>query len=414
VKKALQLNLLKQSKLNYMIFKIFKKELKETLRDKRTLIMMLVIPILIFPLILNVVVGVSSSFEESAENKTLKIGILGEPDDYLAIKLNEIPNALGPKTLTPYHGDSLKMKADLREEKLDIIFIYDSKFSEKLDKMEPTKLICSFDKTNIGYEQRAQKYVQYIEAEERLKRYQTLNIDEQQITPFEIAFENSASNQKMIGELVGGFLPYIFIAFGFMGCMYPAIDLFTGEKERGTIETLLTTPVSRWKFLIGKMLVIILSGLMASFFALLGLFLSINFMDIIPDPEIMNVVNQILSIGFVLKLFLLLLPLTVFFAGIMIPIAVYTKTFKEAQSIIAPLNIIVLLPAMAGLFPGIELNVQTALIPILNIVLTTKGLIGGTIDYSLLILSFSVMVVLAGIAVAVSFKQFGKETNILS
>ena len=397
-----------------MIFKIFKKELKETLRDKRTLIMMLVIPILIFPLILNVVVGVSSSFEESAENKTLKIGILGEPDDYLAIKLNEIPNALGPKTLIPYHGDSLKMKADLKEEKLDIIFIYDSKFSEKLDEMEPTKLICSFDKTNIGYEQRAQKYVQYIDAQERLKRYHTLNIDEQQITPFEIVFENSASNQKMIGELVGGFLPYIFIAFGFMGCMYPAIDLFTGEKERGTIETLLTTPVSRWKFLIGKMLVIILSGLMASLFALLGLFLSINFMDIIPDPEIMNVVNQILSLGFVLKLFLLLLPLTVFFAGIMIPIAVYTKTFKEAQSIIAPLNIIVLLPAMAGLFPGIELNIQTALIPILNIVLTTKGLIGGTIDYSLLILSFSVMVVLAGIAVAVSFKQFGKETNILS
>ena len=397
-----------------MIFNIFKKELKETLRDKRTLIMMLVIPILIFPLILNVVIGVSSSFEESAENKTLKIGILGDPDDYFAQKLNEIPNALGPKTLIPYHGDSIKMRADLKEEKLDLIFIYDSKFSEKLDKMEPTKLICSFDKTNIGYDQRAQKYVQFIEAGEKLKRYETLNIDEQQITPFEIAYENSASNQKMIGELVGGFLPYIFIAFGFMGCMYPAIDLFTGEKERGTIETLLTTPVSRWQFLVGKMLVIILSGLMASFFALLGLFLSINFMDIIPDPEIMKVVNQILSIGFVLKLFFLLLPLTVFFAGIMIPIAVYTKTFKEAQSIIAPLNILVLLPAMAGLFPGIELNIKTAMIPILNIVLTTKGLIGGHIDYSLLALSFLVMLILAVIAVMISFKQFGKESNILS
>ena len=397
-----------------MIFNIFKKELKETLRDKRTLIMMLVIPILIFPLILNVVVGVSSSFEESAENKNLKIGILGEPDDYFAQKLKEIPNALGPKTLIPYHGDSTKMRADLKEEKLDLIFIYDSKFSEKLDKMEPAKLVCSFDKTNIGYDQRAQKYVQFIEAGEKLKRYETLNIDEQQITPFEIAYENSASNQKMIGELVGGFLPYIFIAFGFMGCMYPAIDLFTGEKERGTIETLLTTPVSRWQFLVGKMLVIILSGLMASFFALLGLFLSINFMDIIPEPEIMKVVNQILSIGFVLKLFFLLLPLTVFFAGIMIPIAVYTKTFKEAQSIIAPLNILVLLPAMAGLFPGIELNIKTAMIPILNIVLTTKGLIGGHIDYSLLALSFLVMLILAVIAVMISFKQFGKESNILS
>lgn len=397
-----------------MIFNIFKKELKETLRDKRTLIMMLVIPILIFPLILNVVVGVSSSFEDSVENKTFKIGILGEQDDYLANKLNDIPNSFGPKTLIPYHGDSIKMRKDLNEEKLDLIFIYDEEISEKINSMEATTLICSFDKTNIGYEQRAQKYVQIIEEEERLKRYETLNIDEQKITPFEVIYENSASNQKMIGELIGGFLPYIFIAFGFMGCMYPAIDLFTGEKERGTIETLLTTPVSRWKFLVGKMLVIILSGLMASFFALLGLFLSINFLDIIPDPEIMKVISQILSLGFVLKLFLLLLPLTVFFAGIMIPIAVYTKTFKEAQSIIAPLNIVVLLPAMAGLFPGIELNAQTALIPILNIVLTTKGLIGGTIDYSLLTLSFSVMVVLAAIAVAVSFKQFGKETNILS
>lgn len=397
-----------------MIFNIFKKELKETLRDKRTLIMMLVIPILIFPLILNVVVGVSSSFEDSVENKTFKIGILGEQDDYLANKLNDIPNSFGPKTLIPYHGDSIKMRKDLNEEKLDLIFIYDEEISEKINSMEATTLICSFDKTNIGYEQRAQKYVQIIEEEERLKRYETLNIDEQKITPFEVIYENSASNQKMIGELIGGFLPYIFIAFGFMGCMYPAIDLFTGEKERGTIETLLTTPVSRWKFLVGKMLVIILSGLMASFFALLGLFLSINFLDIIPDPEIMKVISQILSLGFVLKLFLLLLPLTVFFAGIMIPIAVYTKTFKEAQSIIAPLNIVVLLPAMAGLFPGIELNTQTALIPILNIVLTTKGLIGGTIDYSLLTLSFSVMVVLAAIAVAVSFKQFGKETNILS
>jgi sodium transport system permease protein len=218
----------------------------------------------------------------------------------------------------------------------------------------------------------------------------------------------------MIGELVGGFLPYIFIAFGFMGCMYPAIDLFTGEKERGTIETLLTTPIDRWKFLIGKMMVVICSGLMASFVALLGLFLSINFMAVIPDPEIMTVVQQILSIGFILKLFLLLLPLTIFFAGIMVPIAVYTKTFKEAQSIIAPLNILVLIPAMIGLFPGIELNVQTAMIPILNIVLTTKGLIGGTVDYSLLAISFTVMLVLASIAVIISFKQFGKESNVLS
>ncbi len=218
----------------------------------------------------------------------------------------------------------------------------------------------------------------------------------------------------MIGELAGGMLPYIFIIFGFLGCMYPAIDLFTGEKERGTIETLLTVPIARWKILCGKMLVVILSGLLASSFALLGLFISINFMDAIPDQAIMKVVREILTPGFVIKLFFLLFPLTVFFAGIMIPVAVYAKSFKEAQSIITPLNFVVLVPAMVGLFPGVDLNAVTAMIPVVNIVLTTKELIAGTIDYGLLAISFGVMVLLASIAVAVSFRQFGKESNILS
>ena len=115
-----------------MIFTIFKKELKETLRDKRTLIMMLVIPLLIFPLILNVVVGISSSFEESAESKTIKIGVIGETEDYFSQKLKSIPNALGPKELIAYHGDSLKIRNDLKNEKLDLIFIYDVDFSNKL------------------------------------------------------------------------------------------------------------------------------------------------------------------------------------------------------------------------------------------------------------------------------------------
>ena len=218
----------------------------------------------------------------------------------------------------------------------------------------------------------------------------------------------------MLGELAGGILPYIFIAFGFLGCMYPAIDLFSGEKERGTIETLLSTPVQRWKILIGKMLVVVLSGLTASFSALFGLFVSIEFLDLIPDPTLMAVVSKILTFPIIIKLFALLLPLTVFFAGIMIPISVYTKSFKEAQSIITPLNIVVVLPAMLGLFPGIELNYLTACIPILNIVLTTKSLIAGNLDYILLAISFLIMLSVAAAAVFVSIRQFGKETNILN
>mgnify|MGYP001386489182 FL=1 len=80
-----------------MIFKIFKKELKETLRDKRTMIMMIVIPLLVFPVLINLVTSVSGSYADSAEEKIFKIGIVGDTNDYLAQKLNEIPNSFGPK-----------------------------------------------------------------------------------------------------------------------------------------------------------------------------------------------------------------------------------------------------------------------------------------------------------------------------
>ena len=397
-----------------MIFKIFKKELKETLRDKRTMIMMVVIPMLVFPLLINVVTSISGSFEDSAEEKKIKIGIIGDTSDYLAQKLYDIPSSFGPKEVVAYAGDSSQMLNDYRNEKLDLLLFYEPNIQKKLDANEKAIVKWTLDKTKIGNQGRAKSYMQIIEAEARFLRYDALGIDEEALKPFEVIYENSASEQQMIGELAGGFLPYIFIAFGFMGCMYPAIDLFTGEKERGTIETLLSTPVHRWKILVGKMLVIILSGLMAAFSALLGLFLSIQYLDMVPDVKLLEVISTILTPTFIIKLFFLLLPLTIFFAGVMVPVSVYTKTFKEAQSIIAPMNIVVIVPAMVGLFPGIELNIATACVPILNIVLTTKSLIAGNVDYLLFALSFAVMLILAGVAVLFSFRQFGKESNVLS
>jgi sodium transport system permease protein len=196
--------------------------------------------------------------------------------------------------------------------------------------------------------------------------------------------------------------------------MYPAIDLFTGEKERGTIETLLTTPVSRWKILLGKMLVVVSSGMLAASCSLLGLFISIEFLDLGANKEILDVIHGILSLPFILSMLALLLPLVVFFAGVMIPIAIYAKSFKEAQSIITPLNIIMVLPAMIGFFPGIELDLSTAFIPVINVVLATKELIAGTLSIGYFLSVFSVMLLIAGLAVMLSYRQFGKEQNILS
>ncbi len=395
-----------------MIFTIFKKELKDTLRDKRTLMMMLVIPILVFPVIMNIFVGVSATFSEEAATKKVKIGFVGEKDNYVLKQLKNLPKEMGKKEIV-FYSDSIQLKKDLRLDSIQIGMFSEKQFSNNLTAQKPAKLIVFYNATDVGMKDRAEIYLNTIEDIARQERILDLNLDETKLTPIITEYNNVASSEEMIGKLAGGILPYIFIAFGFLGCMYPAIDLFTGEKERGTIETLLTTPVARWQILFGKMGVVVLSGLLASTAALLGLSLSIEVLDVVENAELLAMVHGILSVKFILLLYALLIPLTVFFAGVMIPIAVYAKSFKEAQSIITPLNIVMVLPAMVGFFPGIELNLTTACIPVVNIVLATKDLIAGTLDMGLLALSFGVMFAIATLAVFVSYKQFDKETNIL-
>lgn len=395
-----------------MIFTIFKKELKDTLRDRRTLMMMLVIPILIFPIIMNLFASVSKSFQEEAANKKIKIGIVGTENNFLQLELNAIPKELGEKEIILYK-DTLSLISDLKKDSLQLGAYVSSEFDQLMDSMNPAPLTFFFNATDMGMQERAEAYMAVIDAKAKSKRFVKLGIEEARTQPITTEYRNIASDKEMIGKLAGGILPYIFIAFGFIGCMYPAIDLFTGEKERGTIETLLTTPVARWQILFGKMGVVVLSGLTAATCALLGLFFSIEFIDSEGNTEILKIVHSILNPTFIVLLYSLLIPLTVFFAGLMIPIAVNAKSFKEAQSIITPLNIVMVLPAMVGFFPGIELNFVTACIPVVNIVLATKELIAGSLDIGLVALSFSVMMSLAVLSVIFSYKRFDNETNII-
>lgn len=395
-----------------MIFKIFKKELIDTLRDKRTLLMMIVIPVLVFPIILNLFVTVSASFEEKAASKALKIGFVGDAQSSIIDKLIALPEEFGKKDVIPYASEE-ELMTDVKNDSVQLALVIPEDVGSLESKRTPINCQIYFDATDMGIRDRAKRYMTAVEESSKQERYQELELNPAELTPIITEYNNLASDKEMIGKFAGGILPYIFIAFGFIGCMYPAIDLFTGEKERGTIETLLTTPAARWQLLAGKMGVVVLSGLVAASCALLGLFFSIEVMDIVDNEQILEIVHSILSPSFILLLFSLLFPLTVFFAGVMIPIAIYTKSFKEAQSIITPLNIVMVLPAMIGFFPGIELDIVTACIPVVNVVLATKDLMAGTLDPGLLTLSYTVMITLAVLAVIISYKHFDKETNVV-
>ena len=396
-----------------MIFTVFKKELRDTLRDRRTIMMMIVIPTLVFPLIMSVFMSVSESFQKEAAEKKVKIGLVSNQVGSLEADLLKVPETLGKREFVPF-TDTISLIKAIRSDSIQVGIYVPNNAEELKRSMKPISVIVFHDGTDLGMKERADAYLTYIQDNWKKERYSELKIDEAKITPFVMAYSNVASSKEMIGKLAGGFLPYMFIAFGFMGCMFPAIDLFTGEKERSTIETLLTTPVPRWKILFGKMGVIVLSGLLAATFNLLGIYLSIEVLNLVKDPVVLQAIKDILSPTFIIMLYALLCPLIIFFAGIMIPIAVRAKSFKEAQSIISPLNLLIILPAMVGFFPGVELNEVTALIPVVNIVLATKELIAGTLEWHLVAMAFGVMVLLAVIAIMLSYRKFENENNVIS
>lgn len=397
-----------------MIFTIFKKELKDTLRDRRTIIAMIVIPILVFPLILGLITQISSSFEDEQKEEMLTIALItDDPSNDFVTSLDAIPDSLGPKKLA-FRTDTTGIRNLIDTDSIQIAIQLPTSVNKKLSNNEMIPVQVFLKETNLGYKSRIKNYLEIIEEKALSDRLTKLSIHKETLTPFDEQYINLSSSKEMIGKIAGGFLPYLFIIFGFIGCLYPAIDLFTGEKERKTLETLLTTPVERWKILVGKMMMVVVSGIAAASFALLGLFLALNVFELVPNAQIMGVVNGILSLPFILSLYILLIPLTVFFAGVMVPVTIHAKSFKEAQSILTPVNFVIILPAMIGFIPGIELDYVTALIPIVNIVLATKELVAGTLSPGLMLLVFGIMFLFATLAVILSYKRFEKESNVIS
>jgi sodium transport system permease protein len=217
-----------------------------------------------------------------------------------------------------------------------------------------------------------------------------------------------APMREVLGERLGGILPYLFIISCFLGAMYPAIDLAAGEKERGTLETLLLVPIPRWQVVLGKFLVVFLAGVVAALLTLVGLGGWLWWRSGELGGELGTVLSAIGATDLLL-IAAMLVPTAAIFASLLLGISIYAKSFKEAQSYIAPLNMLVILPAFLAMLPGVELDWTTASIPITNISLAIKELIKGTMDLTMLVAILGSSTVLAGALLAASTWWFGRE-----
>jgi sodium transport system permease protein len=390
-------------------FIILVKELTDMLRDRRTIFMMVVMPLMVIPLLMTTAIKLTQSQVEKAKDKELRVAVIGEtaaPE--LFERLSKEENFF---LVTMTNADSAR--AMTAEQTLDGVVIIPQHFSEFVegDKQATIRLIFKSSESLNAARRRIEAIIDQYDREIVNERIGRLQLDETIFDAIAIEREDVASTEERFAEVAGGYLPYIFIIFGFMGSIYPALDLGVGEKERGTLETILSSPASRFDIVMGKFIVIVLFSISTALLALFG----VLFMVYLLPKTKMDVAGVVMDMMGPRSIFLIMsmvLPVAAFFAAVSLAISVFAKSFKEAQSMIAPLNIIIILPAMVGMLPGFKLGFVTAAIPILNLSLATKAILGGKANPILIAEVYLSLFLLAGVAIYGCVKWFNREETL--
>ena len=389
---------------------VFLKEIKELLRDRKTLFFMIALPILVFPAIFGVVTYVSSKAIQKAESEVLDYAIIGAeyaPDLVARIAESEEFNLVS----APEDTD---IKQWVKEENADFVLVIPENYSNDVLANGQISLTLYLNDSGLNLVQRRlNEIVDAIEEENQQTAFSSLGLDETQqvalIDPVVVEKVNVADQRENWGEKIGGFIPYLVFMLCLQGAMIPATDLGAGEKERGTLETLLISPIARHKLVLGKFLAIALAGVTSALvtvgsMAIWGIVLSQGMaIELVAD-----FMGSISGMDFLL-IFFMLIPVVAIFASVLLSLSIYARSFKEAQGYMTPLVMFTIVPVIMAMLPGVELKGGWAWVPLTNVALAIKELIKGTMDYVQLIAIFGSTAAIAGALIAFCVYWFNQE-----
>jgi len=307
------------------ILTIFLKEFREVTRDRRTLIFMLVFPTVIMPLILNLMTGFMMKAEKKARTESIAFAVSGE--EYLPDLVARFNEEAGFRRVDIGTEDAFNQA--IKDHKIKLGLAIPENASDKIANGEQVTIRLHYNNASLTsrVDRRAESVIDGFSEDQRstiLKEagFTSTIQREQVLAPVVVQRNGTAAVREILGERLGGLLPYFFVIFCFLGSLYPAIDLGAGEKERGTLETLLLTPVPRHQIVLGKFLVVFSTGVIASILSLVGIGAWILLKGQKLGGEIGPVVASIHALDFIL-LALMLIPVAAIFASLLLSISIY-------------------------------------------------------------------------------------------
>lgn len=369
---------------------VLKKEIREMFRDKKSLSMMLIIPLMI-PLL---VIGMSYLFEMQmhkpieAYNKIGFAYSLSDPEKEILANMN----------INYIEKSFHELEIDYNNELVDLYVsldgnVYTIHGNESGTTTFASRLVESY--FNVYKEYLQQEYLA------------SVNVNPQDVTNI-IELKNEVQEQEIYFANYVTNYAFLFIIMAItVSATYPATDVTAGEKERGTLETLLTFPIKSRDIILGKFLSVTFSsfitGLVSLFLMIIPLLIAGNMYSIYEGQNLM------LSASSFLFSFLVIVLYSFLISGFCIAIASKSKTFKEAQSALTPLNFICFFPGMIAFMINIRATALLSLIPFLNYTLLYTDVLNGVVDYFNIFLMICSTILIILFVLVIIIKQYKSE-----
>lgn len=372
------------------LWNILKKELRELFRDKKSLAMMLVIPIFI-PLL---VIGMSALFESQISKDVSEYNKIS-----FAYEMTDVEKSIAEEMdIEIVNGNDEELKQKYDEGEIDLyITKQDNKYIINTDGSDNSTFASSLMETYFN------TYKQYLQQ----SYLQENNLNPDEVLNIITVEENMIEQDNYFANYIKNYA-FLFIMMAItVSATYPATDTTAGERERGTLETLLTFPIKSKDIIVGKFLGVtvssIITGIISLLLAIVSLVVTKNMFSIYEGIDVMF---SPITIVFAV---IVIIAYSFFISGLCIAIASTSKTFKEAQSALTPLTFISFFPGMIAFMMGITSTPILSIVPFLNFTLIFTDINNGTIDLLNIVLMTISTIVYISLVLAYIIKQYKSE-----
>lgn len=429
-----------------VVLAILQKELLETLRDRRTLFRMVLLPILLYPVLALGLSKLEGNEADARAARTSRVAVWGElpvgvrgamdaegmielawwqgaPDevrrDLQAGKLAAIPTPdaeddppVGQKQrkapwVEPENPVIAAARAALARREVVAVMVPWPGFGAALIEGRKAEVSIYFDSAwadSMLARDRLERGLRAARREARFARETARSLPPGFSDTVSIMTRNVAPVRRAVGQFLGAIMPVLMIVMSLLGGFLPAIDLTAGEKERGTMQTLLCAPLRPIEIITGKFLTVFVVSLLAALANVASL--SITIRRLIPFD--IGIPWSIYALTFVV-----LVPVSFFFSAIFLAVAAFARDFKDGQNALTPVYLPILMASAVTALPGVELNAWTAFVPVLDVALLIKALFVGEAPAELVFLVLLASTLWAALALLVAARVFEAENVLL-